>query len=212
MTSKPALHGLYGITDEVLLPDTRRLLQATAAAFRGGMNLLQYRAKCLHWKERLHQASALRQLADDHHAIFIINDDVALAKAIAADGVHVGRDDAAIETARNQLGANAIIGVSCYNQLALALQAQQQGADYVALGRFFPSKTKPEAVLAEVELLSQVKRRLDIPVCAIGGITTRNAIDLLAQGVDMIAVVHDLFAAADVARQSRRFQQLFGSQ
>ena len=212
MTNKPALRGLYGITDEALLPDIERLLQAAAAAFRGGMNLLQYRAKCLPWKERLHQANALRELANEHHALFIINDDVALAKAVAADGVHVGRDDAAIETARNQLGEGAIIGVSCYNRLELALQAQQQGADYVAFGRFFPSKTKPEAVSAEAELLSQVKRRLDIPVCAIGGITTENAINLLEQGADMIAVIHDLFASKDVAQQSRRFQQLFGSQ
>ena len=212
MTNKSAkLRGLYGITDERLLPHTHALLSSAEAALRGGLSILQYRAKSLTRAEQTRQAMALRRLCAEHDALFIINDDVELANAVAADGVHIGRDDDAIERARDRLGDAAIIGVSCYNQLELAHQAQQQGADYVAFGRFFASQTKPDAVQANTELLSQAKTELDIPLCAIGGITTDNAAELIARGADMIAVIHDLFAQTDVEQQSQRFQRLFGS-
>ncbi len=209
MPERARLRGLYGITDETLLPHTHALLSASEAALRGGMSILQYRAKSLTQAEKTRQAVALRRLCDEFGALFIVNDDVDLAKTVAADGVHVGRDDAAIEQARAMLGAEAIIGVSCYNRLDLALQAQQQGADYVAFGRFFASNTKPQAVQAEPDLLQQAKAQLDIPLCAIGGITTGNADQLVAQGADMIAVIDDLFAVPhDVERKAQQLRDI----
>jgi thiamine-phosphate pyrophosphorylase len=210
MPNKSArLRGLYGITDEHLLAHSHALLSAVEDALRGGLSILQYRAKSLATAEQTRQAMALRRLCSEHDALFIINDDVELAKAVAADGVHVGRDDAAIASARDVLGAEAIIGVSCYNRLDLALQAQQHGADYVAFGRFFASQTKPRAVPAQPELLSRAKAGLDLPLCAIGGITTDNGTSLIEQGADMLAVIHDLFSATSVEAQAKKFSTLF---
>ena len=203
------LYGLYGITDQSLLTDLPTLTAAVNQALRGGMRLLQYRAKQQPAAQRLRQAQALKQLCAEHDALFIINDDVELASAVAADGVHLGREDATIQQARALLGAQAIIGCSCYNRLPLAQQAQQQGADYVAFGRFFPSSSKPEAVEAGTGLLQQAKTMLDIPVCAIGGITPANASTVIEQGADMIAVIQGLFAQADVYQQAKKFSQLF---
>ena len=205
------LSGLYGITDQCLLTELPTLTAAVGQALRGGMRLLQYRAKHLPAARRLQQAQALKQLCDQHDAVFIINDDVELALAVAADGVHLGRQDATIQQARARLGQQAIIGCSCYDQLQLAHQAQQQGADYVAFGRFFPSLSKPQAVPAEPELLQQARSMLDIPICAIGGITPANASVVIEQGADMIAVIQGLFAQPDVYQQAQQFSQLFSS-
>ncbi len=195
MNSKSGrLRGLYGITDEQLLPHSHALFSAAEAAMRGGLSLLQYRSKSLPRSEQARQAETLRRLCDEYGVLLIINDDVELAYETGADGVHVGRHDEDIVRARARLGDQAIIGVSCYNELERALQAQQQGADYVAFGRFFASKTKPEAVPADVEILQQAKSKLDIPVCAIGGITAANGATLVDGGADMLAVIHDLFS------------------
>jgi thiamine-phosphate pyrophosphorylase len=141
--------------------------------------------------------------------LFIINDDVTLAKETQADGVHLGREDAAIAQARKQLGSRAIIGVSCYNELARAEQAAAQGADYVAFGRFFPSRTKPQAVPASLDLLREAKKKLHIPVVAIGGITPENGASLIAAGANALAVIEGVFGQADVRAAAERYASLF---
>ncbi|MDJ0834198.1 MAG: thiamine phosphate synthase [Gammaproteobacteria bacterium] len=203
------LRGLYGITDHQLLGDRANLTTAVSQALQGGMRLLQYRAKQLPPSQRLTQAEALRQLCSEHDALFLINDDVELALAVSADGVHLGRDDTSIAQARAQLGSQAIIGRSCYNRLELAQQAQAEGADYVAFGRFFPSQTKPNAVQAEPALLQQARAELTLPICAIGGITPANASILVEQGADMIAVIQGLFAHSDVLARAQKLSRLF---
>jgi len=206
-----ALAGLYGITDPVLLPDTSALIKAVEAALQGGMRVLQYRAKNLDQAIRLQQASALQVLCQRYQALFIINDDVALAQAVSADGVHLGREDTDVVRAREQLGKQAIIGCSCYDRIDLALTAQQQGADYVAFGRFFASKTKPQASPAHPELLITARSQIQIPICAIGGITIHNASQLIDQGVDMVAVIDDLFSVQDTCERSLCFSRMFSS-
>ncbi len=203
------LHGLYGITDHQLLTDLNSLTDAVSQALQGGMRVLQYRAKQLPSSQRLTQARALRQLCTEHQALFIINDDVELALTVSADGVHLGRQDASITEARAQLGAQSIIGCSCYNRLELAQQAQAEGADYVAFGRFFPSRTKPDAVQAEPALLAQARAELSIPLCAIGGIDPDNASILIEQGADMIALIQGLFAHKDVFARAQKLSRLF---
>ena len=124
--------------------------------------------------------------------------------------MHLGRDDADIATARRVLGESAIIGVSCYNRLDLAQQAFEAGADYLAFGRFFPSQTKPDAVRAEVSLIREARRRWNLPVAAIGGITPANAGVLLEAGADLLAVVHGVFGAEDVRQAAADYARLFG--
>jgi thiamine-phosphate pyrophosphorylase len=199
------LKGLYIITDgstgDVLLGKVEQ-------ALRGGAAIVQYRDKSMDAARREQEAAALRALCRTHNALFIINDDVALAKTVQADGVHVGKDDAALAAAREYLGAAALIGVSCYNRLELAQQAVQQGADYIAFGSFFPSPTKPHAPRATLELLQAARRQFSLPLCAIGGITLENAPDLLDNGADMLAVISDVFNSPDIALQAVRYQAL----
>lgn len=200
------LNGLYVITDG---STGDVLLRKVEQALLGGAAIVQYRDKTTDSARREQEARALRALCHDHNALFIINDDVALAKTVQADGVHVGREDSALTVARTALGNTAIIGVSCYNQLELALNAAVQGADYIAFGSFFPSPTKPNAPRATVELLRQARQQLGLPICAIGGITLDNAPDLLASGANMLAVITDVFNNPTVAQQARRYRALF---
>jgi len=200
--------GLYVITDPELIAD-RDWVTQVEAAIAGGATLIQYRDKDATAAQRLERARALLACCRAHEVPLLINDDVALAAAVGTDGVHLGRDDAALAEARRQLGPRAIIGVSCYNQLPRALAAAEAGADYVAFGRFFPSRSKPLAVQAEVDLLRRARQELNIPVAAIGGITADNGAALIAAGADLLAVIHGVFGQPGVAAAARRLAGLF---
>lgn len=202
------LQGLYAITDTGLIGG-KKLLPAVAAALRGGARLVQYRDKTNDPATRLQEAKNLRALCHEHDVRLIINDDIALAKASGADGVHLGLDDATIEQARRQLGRNAIVGISCYNNFTLAETAFQQGADYIAFGSFFPSHAKPGAPRADTPLLIRAKQELPIPICAIGGITPTNGEALINAGADMLAVIHGLFNALDIEQAAEHYAALF---
>lgn len=208
MTSSTRIAGLYAIADTQYLDDTR-LLPAVAQALAGGAHLIQYRDKKHVAAERRRQATELAALCRQHDVLFIINDDVELAKQVHAQGVHLGQGDMPLARARAQLGQRAIIGVSCYNELAHAVQAQDEGADYVAFGSFFPSRTKPQAVRAGLELLCEAKQKLRIPVVAIGGIAPENGAHLLAAGADALAVIEGVFGQTDARAAARRYTQLF---
>ena len=201
------LHGLYVITDPQLCEDN--LLEKVAQALIGGAQIVQYRNKLASAQQRLDEAMALNQLCQKHQRLFIVNDDVALAQQVDADGVHIGQRDTSLQQAREVLGSEKIIGVSCNNQLQWAIEAQQAGADYIAFGRFFNSQTKPQAPQAEIDLLKQAKAQLDIPVVAIGGITPDTASTLLKAGADMLAVINAVFAQSDITEAARQFQQQF---
>lgn len=205
MTTKPLPSGLYAITDQRLPAD--KLLEITEAILRGGARTVQFRYK---GDDPARQAVAERLLllCSHYNALFIINDDVALAKAIGADGVHLGRDDMTPAAARAELGPESIIGVSCYNQLDLARRAVAQGADYVAFGSFFPSPTKPDAVRAEPDLLRQAQS-LEVPVVAIGGITPENGAALIAAGADALAVITGVYGADDPQAAASDYSKLF---
>lgn len=208
MISNRRLHGLYAITDPELA--TQQGLSAQVeAALEGGARIIQYRDKGVDRRRRLAEAGLLKGLTERHQALLIINDDVELAYQARADGVHLGRDDMTLAVARRRLGATAIIGVSCYNRLELALQAAQAGADYIAFGRFFPSHSKPGAVQAQPELLQQARQRLTLPLVAIGGITPENGRQLIHAGADMLAVIHAVFGQPDIRQACARFQAIF---
>ena len=201
------LSGLYAIT----IP-SENLLQQVEAAIAGGAAMIQYRDKCSDLSLRREQARQLSRICRAADIPLIINDDIELAAKVSAAGVHLGRDDIALKNARRDLGDEAIIGISCYNDFDLALQAQRQGADYIAFGSFFASPTKPLAVRADKSLLQRAKQELEIPVVAIGGITTDNGKPLIEAGADMLAVITALFAQADVEQASYSFVQLFSEE
>ena len=208
MTQPVLRDGLYAVTDSNLIP-AAELAARVAQAIAGGATVIQYREKQLAAAERHRQAAALVELCHRHAVPLLINDDVELAAAVGAAGVHLGRDDAAIHAARDRLGAGAIIGVSCYNTLQRAQAAAAAGADYVAFGRFFPSHTKPDAVQAEAALLQQARRELELPLVAIGGITPENGGTLLAAGANLLAVIHGVLGQPDVQAAAQRYKDLF---
>ena len=201
--------GLYGVTDSQLQPDDRILLDTVEQALKGGMKVLQYRDKSLDLGKRFRQAAALKVLCHKYQAMFLINDDVDLALEVEADGVHLGQQDEALAEARERLGDYAMIGISCEGSLELAKKAVEQGADYVAFGRFFPSRTKPDAKTAELSILPEAKTLIDRPIVAIGGITVDNAPEIIKGGADMVAVVHNLFSAQNIQDRAREFNALY---
>lgn len=207
--STPILHGLYAITDADLMPDDATLHAAVSAALRGGARIIQYRDKSDDHSKRLRQARLLAALCRAAEVPLLINDDVALAAACGAAGVHLGQSDAALTAARRQLGPEAIIGITCHDQLPLALEAEAGSADYVAFGAFFPSRTKPGALPAPLSLLHQARSQLNCPIVAIGGLSVDNAEQVIAGGADMIAVIHALFAQPDIEARARTFSAQF---
>ncbi|BDU19933.1 thiamine phosphate synthase [Dyella sp. GSA-30] len=196
--------GLYIITDGPRLD----LLAVTRQALEGGARVLQYRDKTPDHARRREEALALKALCAEFGVPMIVNDDVALAHAADADGVHLGEDDGDIAAARATLGAQAIIGVSCYDSIDRARAMAAAGADYVAFGAFFSSPTKPDARRAPPELLRQ-SAALGVPRVAIGGITPDNGGDLIDAGADYLAVISAVFGADDVRAAARRFADLF---
>lgn len=204
-TEAPPLHtglvGLYVITPADL---GAQLQTMVGQALDGGARVVQYRDKTTDHSRRLSEARALLSLCQEHGALLIINDDVELARACGAHGVHIGLEDSPLGLARERLGAQAIIGVSCYNRLDLAHEAREQGADYVAFGSVFPSSTKPQAVHAPLSLLSRARSELHLPIAAIGGITEQNAGQVFQAGAHMAAVIQGVFGATDVRAGAAR--------
>ncbi|WP_036301290.1 thiamine phosphate synthase [Methylotenera sp. L2L1] len=204
-----AIKGLYAITPDEL--DTDILLAKVVAALQGGIGVLQYRNKLADHKLQTQQARALLPLCRQYQVPFIINDSIKLCLTLDADGVHLGADDGNLAEARARLGANKILGASCYNRFDLAFSAQQLGADYVAFGACFASNTKPNAPVAGLHLFTQAKAELNVPAVAIGGITLENAPLAIVAGADSVAVINAIFNADDVKLTSQQFTKLFQS-
>ena len=207
--ARPSLaHGLYAITDQQLILEGE-LTERVNKAIDGGAAIIQYRDKSSGKARRLEQATVLASLCRARDVPLIINDDIELARAINADGVHLGINDESVRAARAKLGEDAIIGVSCYNQLARAQDAVAAGADYVAFGRFFASKTKPNAATADINLLVEARQQLRIPIVAIGGITPDNGAALIAAGADWLAAIDGVFGQTDVYAAALGYTGLF---
>lgn len=196
--------GLYAITDGPR-PD---LLDAAAAALRGGAVVLQYRDKTGDADRRLREARALARQCAEAGVLFVVNDDIGLAAACGAGAVHLGADDADIATARRRLGSDAVIGVSCYGDVERARNLTEAGADYLAFGAFYASSTKPHARRADVAVL-RASANLGLPRVAIGGIRPDNASPLIDAGADYIAVISEVFGQPDIEAAARRFASLF---
>lgn len=178
------------------------LLQATA--------VLQFRDKISGHARRLACALALREVCSAAGVPLIVNDDPALAAEVGADGVHLGEHDGAVMQARALMGPGAIIGVSCYGDIARAVRAAEDGADYIAFGAFHPSPSKPGAHRASPGILRDA-RQLGLPQVAIGGITPDNAPALIAAGADCIAVISGVFDAIDPLGAARAYAACFSA-
>ena len=198
--------GLYAIT-QTDNKSALAIINEVRAAIIGGAVVVQYRDK--NPVDAVSLATALVKVCHEFNVPLLINDDVELAIAVGADGVHIGKEDGAIEYARARLGTDAIIGASCYNSIERALEAQVQGATYVAFGRFFPSNSKPLAAPAELTTLQAAKLKISVPTVAIGGILPENAGQLLDAGADLLAVIGGLFDTGNIEQSAREYNRLF---
>ena len=199
------LRGLYAITQ----PENKtiqQVLHEVEAALQGGAVVIQYRDKTP--LDAIALAGQLVSLCHSYQAPLLINDSVELALAVGADGVHLGKDDGDIADARRRLGFDAIIGVSCYNDVQKAVAVANNGADYVAFGRFFPSGSKPLAAPADIDTLRLAKQNIQCPIVAIGGILPENGGQLIAAGADLLAVIGGVFDH-EPQIAARAYQRLF---
>lgn len=202
-------HGLYAITDYdnnshlEILEKSEKILDAGAV-------MLQFRNKSAEFENKITLARELKSICDYFNALFIMNDDIELAKIVNADGIHLGKDDERITAAREYLG-NIIIGISCYNKIDNAIKAENEGADYVAFGSFFHSHTKPDAVKANIDILNDAKSRIKLPVVAIGGITPENGKILIDAGADFLAVINGLYNTNKTYDVTKNYMEIFNT-
>jgi len=202
------VRGVYAITPDE--PDTATLLAKTLLVLRGGARIVQYRNKTASRMLRREQAFALAALCRTRKSLLIVNDHLDLALEVDADGLHVGGTDGDLASLRRLIGPDRLLGVSCYDRIDRAEFAALSGADYLAFGSVFQSRTKPAATRANLALFAQA-RVLGLPVVGIGGINLRNLPELIAAGADAAALISDLYSASDIRRHTyelaRRFRQ-----
>jgi len=183
------IHGLYGIT-----PDKNLNISLIENAIKKhNINIIQYRRKTLNTKNKVDEAKKLLNLCIEHNTLFIVNDDMNLCEKVGAHGIHIGQGDVDANLARKVLGEKFIIGVTCHNSLELAIEAEKNGADYIALGAIFKSKNKPNAVRCSLEKIKEIKKNVNIPIVGIGGINLNNQHYAYNAGCDSVAMIDGLF-------------------
>jgi thiamine-phosphate pyrophosphorylase len=203
------MKGLYIVTPD--WDDTQKLLEITELALKGGAAVVQYRHKTANAGLRREQAECLLSLCRSYERPLIINDYVDLCMELDADGVHVGGTDQAVAEVRAAIGADKIVGASCYGDLELARNAHAAGASYVAFGGFYPSRVKKYPVTTPVSIIADSHAQVPLPVTVIGGMTVDNAAPLVAAGADMVAAISSVYLAADPQAVAQRFSGLFPS-
>ena len=196
------IKGLYVIIDTQSLKG-RSHIEAASQAIRGGAKVVQLRDKIQSKKELLPIAHQLKNLCAEHNVLFIVNDYLDLVLASGADGLHLGRDDLPISTARKLLPMDKILGCST-TTVEQAITAASEGADYIAVGSIYPSPSKTTATVVGLERLRQVRQAVTLPLVAIGGITSDNAAEAIAAGADSVAVISAVLQAEDIEKAARQ--------
>ena len=196
---------IYAISDDILMPENLAL-EYVREILECGVKFFQFRSKKAVKNEKL--ASEILNLCEKFGAKFIVNDDVKFAKKIGAKAVHLGKDDEGIKEAFEILGKDAYVGVSCYNDINLAINAAKNGASYVAFGSVFTSPTKPNAPKCGLEAVKKAKQILGLPVCVIGGINEINIGSLSHVKPDLIAVISAIYKDGNIKENIKNLQKI----
>ena len=196
---------IYAISDDLLMPENLAL-EYTREILECGVKFFQFRSKKAVKNERL--ASEILNLCEKFGAKFIVNDDVKFAKKIGANAVHLGKEDEGIKEAFEILGKDAYVGVSCYNDISLAINAAKNGANYVAFGSVFASPTKPNAPKCDLEVVRETKQILNLPVCVIGGINERNIGSLSYANPDLISIISAIYKDGNIKENIKNLQKI----
>ena len=198
---------LYAVTDRTWVEDTT-LMNQVKEALEGGITFLQLREKHLSKEEFIKEAREMKELSKEYKVPFVINDNIEVALAVDADGVHIGQDDMSVEEARKLLGEDKIIGVSAHN-VEEAIKAQKGGADYLGVGAMFPTGTKTDAESVSMEELQKIRTAVSLPIVVIGGINKGNAGRFKPMGIDGLAVVSAIIAQSDIKAAAAELKDLF---
>ena len=196
---------IYAISDDILMPENLALEYAREI-LECGIKFFQFRSKKAVKNERL--ASEILNLCEKFGAKFIVNDDVKFAKKIGANAVHLGKEDEGIKEAFEILGNDAYVGVSCYNDINLAINAAKNGASYVAFGSVFTSPTKPNATKCGLNVVKEAKQILNLPVCVIGGINETNIGSLSHTKPDLIAIISAIYKDGNIKENIKNLQRI----
>ena len=196
---------IYAISDDILMPENLAL-EYTREILECGVKFFQFRSKKAVKNEKL--ASEILNLCEKFGAKFIVNDDVKFAKKIGAKAVHLGKDDEGIKEAFEILGKDAYVGVSCYNDISLAINAAKNGASYVAFGSVFTSPTKPNAPKCGLEVVKEAKQILNLPICVIGGVNETNIGSLSHVKPDLIAVISAIYKDSNIKENIKNLQNI----
>jgi len=207
MSYQRELKGLYVITDDSLTPE-KMLYRQVESALRGGATIVQLRDKQSSDEVIAHKALRLQELCHKYNALFVLNDKIELAISLGLDGLHIGKSDHHRFSKIREL-FEGIIGVSCYGDISLAQEFEKLGADYVAFGSFYSSPTKPDSSIVSINTIKIAKNRLDIPICVIGGISTKNLDEVMHYRPDMVSVISDIWSSADITQQSQYYSNKF---
>ncbi len=197
---------LYAVTDRTWT-GKKTLYEQVEEALRGGVTCVQLREKEMPEEEFLEEAIAIRELCREYQVPFFINDNVKIATACGADGIHVGQEDMAAEDVRRLVGENMMIGVSVHT-VAEALEAVKNGADCLGVGTMFPTSIKQDAEAVSMETLYDICHAVEVPVVAIGGLNKGNILELSGSGVDGFALVSAIFAAEDIERECQELYRI----
>ena len=198
---------LYLVTDRQLM-SCDSLTEAVEQAILGGCTMIQLREKELSSLESYNQAVAVKQVTDKYHIPLIINDRIDIAMAVQATGVHIGQHDLPAAAVRKVIGENMLLGVSA-SSIAEAIQAQQDGADYLGVGAMFPTGTKTDADSVSMEELQKIRAAVSLPIVVIGGINKGNAGRFKPMGIDGLAVVSAIIAQSDIKAAAAELKDLF---
>lgn len=197
---------LYFITDSSL--SIKGVMVDVKCAIKAGVKIIQYREKEKSTRQMLQEANKIKTMCRKNNVLFIVNDEIDIALAAGADGVHLGNDDMPYEIARKLLGKDKIIGLTVHN-LEEAMQAQEAGADYIGVSPVFETKTKPDAgIPGGLNLIMEIKSNIKIPFVAIGGINENNIKSVLAAGAKSAAVISAIVTKSDVERECRKFRDI----
>jgi len=205
--SRKKLNGLYVITDDKLTPQAS-IYEQVELSLKGGAKIIQLRNKSNNIEQMKQTAIDLQNICHKHDALFILNDNVELAIELKCDGLHIGKSDHhRFKEIREKF--DGVIGVSCYEDIELAKKFENSGADYVAFGSFFYSPTKPNSNIIPIDTLKIAKNRLNIPICAIGGINSSNIDDIIKYNPDMVSLISDIWTSHDIYEKSNFYTNKF---
>ena len=207
MENNKALSGLYPITPSIYKSDFD-YLSKIKTTIESGINIFQFRCKTFSFKRKKFFLKYISTICDDNNVKLIINDDYNLIKPFDLDGLHIGRSDRDLISARKYFGKNFIIGKSCYNSVKLAKYSMDNNASYVSFGAMYPTKSKASAIIVRHSILIEAKKIIRNPICVIGGINKSNVKQLIKYKPDMVSMISGIFNSKEIRKEIKDIKRI----